>query len=88
MTFESFPLQTLREAAKTYFVFRGVDYHFRQDYKPIFFRMQRGPDAIGNAVSSAENFADRESKSPLRVQKNAVSFSFARTTKCFQQLRN
>ena len=30
-----FPFK-LRGAAKTYFAFRRVDYHFRQDYKSIF----------------------------------------------------
>ena len=31
----SVPIQTLHEAPKAYFAFRGLDYHFRQDYKPI-----------------------------------------------------
>jgi hypothetical protein len=36
ITFVSIPFQTLREAPKAYFAFRGLDYHFRQNYKPIF----------------------------------------------------
>ena len=77
---QSVPVQTLGASTKMYFAFRSVDYHFRQDYNRYFLGCERASDAIGNAVSSAENFADRESKSPLRVQKTAVSFSFARTT--------
>ena len=46
ITFLSVPIQTLREARKAYFAFRRVDYHFRQDYKSIFFRIQRARDAI------------------------------------------
>ena len=46
ITFPSIPIQTLRAAAKTYFAFRRVDYHFRQDYKSIFFWIQRARDAI------------------------------------------
>ena len=34
------------QAPKAYFAFRGVDYHFRQDYKPIFSGIQRARDAI------------------------------------------
>ena len=44
-----FPLvsvQTLREVAKTYPAFRRVDYQLRQDYKPIFFAIQRARDEI------------------------------------------
>jgi hypothetical protein len=37
INFLSVPIQTLREAPKAYSAFRGLDYHFRQDYKPIFF---------------------------------------------------
>ena len=36
ITFQSVPIQTLREASKTLLAFRRVDYHFRQDYKSIF----------------------------------------------------
>jgi hypothetical protein len=36
ITFPSVPVQTLRAARKAYFAFRGVDYHFGQDYKFIF----------------------------------------------------
>jgi len=38
ITFFRFPIQTLHEAPKAYFAFRGLDYHFRRDYKPIFFQ--------------------------------------------------
>ena len=41
ITFQSVPIQTLREAPKASFAFRRVDYHFGQDYKSIFFRIQR-----------------------------------------------
>jgi hypothetical protein len=36
ITFQSVPIQTLREAPEGHFAFRGLDYHFRQDYKSIF----------------------------------------------------
>jgi hypothetical protein len=31
----SVPIQTLHAAPKAYFAFRGLNYHFRKDYKPI-----------------------------------------------------
>ena len=37
ITFPSVPVQTLRAAPKAYFAFRSLEYHFRQDYKSIFF---------------------------------------------------
>jgi hypothetical protein len=46
ITFPSVPVQTLRAAPKAYFAFRSVDYHIGQDYKFIFFRIQRARDAI------------------------------------------
>jgi hypothetical protein len=40
ITFQSVPIQTLQKAPKAYFAFRGLDYHSRKDYKPIFFWIQ------------------------------------------------
>ena len=49
------PIQTLREAPKAYFAFRGLGYHFGQDYKPIFLDEQaRGCDH-GKTGSSPES---------------------------------
>ena len=33
-----FPFKRCVKPLKAYFAFRGLDYHFRQDYKPIFFQ--------------------------------------------------
>jgi hypothetical protein len=47
ITFPSIPIQTLRAAANTYFALRGVDYHFRQDYKSYFLDSTRNQCSHG-----------------------------------------
>ena len=37
ITLLSVPIQTLHEAPEGLLAFRGLEYHLRHDYKPIFF---------------------------------------------------
>ena len=53
--FFRFPFKRCMKAPKAYFALRGLDYHFRQDYKPIFLDEQaRGCDH-GKTGSSPES---------------------------------
>lgn len=52
--FPSVPVQTLRVAAKTYFAFRRVGYHFREDWKYIFLGFNEHLMQSRHAVGSAE----------------------------------
>ena len=40
------PIPTLREALKAYLAFRGLGYHLRHDYKPIFLQYSTSTESI------------------------------------------
>ena len=48
ITLFSVPIQTLHEAPKASFAFRGLGYHLRHDYKPIF--LQYSPRTESNSL--------------------------------------
>jgi hypothetical protein len=50
ITSPSIPIQTLHARRENYFASRVVDYHFREDYKAIFSRVQ--PSTGGNPQRS------------------------------------
>jgi hypothetical protein len=74
--FLSVPIQTLREAPKAYLAFRGVGYHFKEDYKPIFFgfneHRMKGMRKFSGLCQSNSSHANSERFLAVRNVNSAV----------------